>query len=466
MSRLSRALASACAGIAAALATCHAAPARAGDEPEPVTDQRASAEAVRSLDRCLVLARRHYPKVQEAQARLAGKRAQRSQVALTPFGDIVATAGAGTAPSVFGSPVFSPSTDVSLSSNMALAWRVGIDATLPLWTFGKLGHATAAADAQVLAGAHEVRRERNAVEVDVRRAFWGVQLARDSLVLLADARRRVEKHRRRLVARVAEGEGDEVELLKVEMYSADLDVKESEGRKAQTTALAALRMLVGGEAGCGVPDEPLARTARALGPLPTYLAAARLHRPEVNMARAGVLARRALVELERARYLPDLGLALSGRWARAPEVVDQRNPFVRDDANFLVYGFALAARWKLDFLPQSARVAQAEAQLEEMRATERFALGGVGFEVEQAYAEASEAAKRLAAARRAAHYARQWLLRVQQAIDVGTMEDEKIVDPAREHALRRFGVLSATYDYNVAMARLAQATGWDAVLGT
>ena len=51
----------------------------------------------------------------------------------------------------------------------------------------------------------------------------------------------------------------------------------------------------------------------------------------------------------------------------------------------------------------------------------------------------------------------------QQGIDVGVMDNEDIVDPAKEWALRRFSQMSATFDYNIAVAKLALATGWDAV---
>ncbi|HEY6723658.1 MAG TPA: TolC family protein, partial [Polyangiaceae bacterium] len=62
-----------------------------------------------------------------------------------------------------------------------------------------------------------------------------------------------------------------------------------------------------------------------------------------------------------------------------------------------------------------------------------------------------------------AGYAKQWLIKVQQGIDVGVMDNEDIVDPAKEWALRRFSQMSATFDYNIAVAKLALATGWDAV---
>ena len=226
--------------------------------------------------------------------------------------------------------------------------------------------------------------------------------------------------------------------------------------------MAGLHFLTGLNEPFDVPNEPLRPVAHGLAPLSQYLSAARLFRPEVNMAAAGVSARRELLRLERARYLPDLGLALGAKWSYAPEVTDQTNPFVRDGGNFLYYSLGVVLRYKLDFLPQSARIDQAAAQLREMEATERFALGGVGQQVEEAYAEVKTSREKLSATSRAARYAQQWLLRVQQGIEVGTMDEEDLVMPAREYALQRFAQMNAIYEFNIAYAKLTQATGWDA----
>jgi outer membrane protein TolC len=110
-------------------------------------------------------------------------------------------------------------------------------------------------------------------------------------------------------------------------------------------------------------------------------------------------------------------------------------------------------------------VEQARATLEEIRATERYALGGVGWEVEQAFRDAEDAERRLEAYSRATGYAKQWLVKVQQGIEVGTYEDKDIVDPAKEYAFKRFSQMSATFDYNMAVAKLAQVTGWDLLVG-
>jgi len=430
---------------------------------EPAAASQYRRLPVYNLRRCLELAALNYPKVHEARAKLAYKRAQLSQAKTAPFSEFNATAGLGLAPTVSGTSVYSPFTDAAVSSNMGLAWQIGIEGAIPLWTFGKLSNLWDAAEAQVSVGEHEVKKEQNDVKLSVRRAYYGVQLSRDSLALLREAVSRIDRYLVRLERRVREGDGDDIELLKLRMYRAELDARESEAERQEAIALAGLRFLTGVNGAFDIPDLPLRRAPHSLGPLAHYLAAARLFRPEINMARAGIVARRAQVRVEESRYFPDIALGLSAKWARAPEVTDQVNPFVRDQANYLAYGAALVLKWKLDFLPQSAKLAQAEAQLEEIRATERYALGGVGVEVEQAFAEARDAARRLDAYTRASGYARQWLIKVQQGIDVGTFEDEDIVDPAKEYAMKRFLQMSATFDYNVAISRLALATGWDAV---
>ncbi|MBK8998170.1 MAG: TolC family protein [Myxococcales bacterium] len=433
-------------------------------KPPPRVSSALPARApVYTLRRCLELAEQNYPKVSEAKARLRNKEAQASQAYTAPYSEWTLSGGIGPAPTVRGTSVYSPNTDVALTSNMALAWQMGIDGVVPLWTFGKISNLWDAAEAQIKVGEHEVKKEKNDVKLSVRRAYYGVLLARDSLALVREAAKQIDKHLGRLEARVDAGEGDDIELLKLKMYRAELEARESEAQKQERIALAGLRFLTGVKGPFDVPDKPLTRVRHTLAPLGRYLDAARLFRPEVNMARAGVLARQAQVRLEQSRYFPDLGLGLSARYSRAPEVTNQTNPYVNDSANRFMYGAALALKWKLDFLPQSARVAQARAQLEEIRATERYALGGVGTEVEQSFAEATDAAKRVDAYTRAQGYARQWLIKVQQGIDVGTFDDEDIVSPAKEYALKRFSQMSAVYEYNIAIAKLSQATGWDAI---
>ncbi len=414
-----------------------------------------------SLERCLALTLRNYPRIHEARARLGYRRQQQVQSWSQPYSEFNITGGLGLAPEVRGTPIYSPDTDVALSSQMGVGWSVGIDGIVPLWTFGKITNLWEASAAQVKVAEQDVEKEKNNIKLDVRRAYYGVQLARDAIALMREAESRIDKYLGTLEKKVKAGDGDEIALYKLRISRADLTARHSEARQKEAIALASLKFLTGVQGDLPLPEQPLVRVRQALSPLTTYLSAARLHRPEINMARAGLMAREAQVRMEQARFYPDVGLGLSARWAKAPGITDQTNPFVRDTINVLSYGAALVLKYKLDFMPTSARVAQAKAQLEELRATERYALGGVAVEVETAYREAEDAERRLNAYLEAAGYAKKWLILVQQGIDVGTSDEEDIVDPAKEWALKRFAVMSATFDYNVAVGKLAQVTGWD-----
>jgi outer membrane protein TolC len=419
-----------------------------------------------TLERCIALTLRNYPRIHEARARLEYRRGQQAQSWSQPYSEFNVTGGLALAPEVRGTPVYSPDTDVALTSHMGLGWSIGIDGVIPLWTFGKITNLWDASAAQVKVAEQDVEKEKNNIKLDVRRAYYGVQLARDAMALMRDAESRVDKYMGSLEKKVKSGDGDEITFYKLKMNRADLTARHSQARQSEAVALASLKFLTGVQGELPLPDQPLVRVRQGLSPLAIYLSAARLHRPEINMARAGLRAREAQVRLEQARYYPDIGLGLAARWAKAPGITDQTNPFVHDTINVIGYGAALALKYKVDFLPTSARVAQARAQLEELRATERYALGGVAVEVETAYREAEDAQRRLDAYAEAAAYAKKWLILVQQGIDVGTNDEEDLVDPAKEWALKRFAVMSATYDYNVALGKLAQATGWEEMVSS
>ncbi len=431
--------------------------------PESLSDVRAKAASTLSLDQCLRLAERHYSSVAEADARTRQVRAQLDQARTAPYSDFSTTAGIALAPTVRGTQTFSRDTDVSLSDNMGLAWQVHVSGTIPVWTFGKLDSLVEAASANVQVKEHEAQKVRNELKRSVKQAYYGILFARDVMSLLDEALERLDKHTGSLEKAVDEDDADPVSLYKMKMYRAELAARRSDVLREEAVARAGLHLLVGKGGNWDVVDEPLPKPSHVLAPLSRYLSAARVYRPEVNMARAGVLARKAQLELERSRFLPDVGVTVNAGWSQAPEVTDQLNPFVSDPGNYLRYGLALGLKWKLDFLPQSARHREAEAKLEEMRATEQFALGGVGMEVEKAYREASGAAERLRLYGEAADWAKRWMVTVQQGIDIGAYEDEDIIAPAKEYALRRFSEMSATYDYHMALAGLALATGWDAV---
>lgn len=444
--------------------------ASAQDElPRPSTTngrgtRSSSKHRVLTLDELLTLAERNYPKVQEARARLLKKRGDLWEARTAPFSQFKVQGGLGVAPTVRGTSVYSPSSDVAITENMALAWEIGIQGLVPLWTFGKITSLWDAAEANVRLGRFEVEKEKNEIRLEVRRAFYGLLLARDSRLLLEEAMRRLDEYIAKLEKNVEDGDDDEIELLKIKMQRAELVARGTDADQGEAKALAGLRFYSGATGEFDVPDIPLAPINHQLGEVGRYLEAARIHRPEVNMAKAGLAARKAQVELQKAKFYPDFGLGIEAKLQRAPEVTDQRNPFVRDPGNRGFYGFGVVFQWNLDLLPQTARLAQARAQLEEVRATERYALGGIAAEVEISHAEALTAKRRFDAWVEATNYAKRWMIKVKQGLDLGLSEPEDMVEPSKAYALKKASQMEALFDYNVALVKLAQSTGWESML--
>ena len=49
-------------------------------------------------------------------------------------------------------------------------------------------------------------------------------------------------------------------------------------------------------------------------------------------------------------------------------------------------------------------------------------------------------------------------------LDLGLTDEEDLVEPAKEYALKKFSEMSALYEYNLGLSALALATGWGGVL--
>lgn len=415
-----------------------------------------------SLARCIELSERNHPNLAAERARLARTRAQLDEAKVAPFTQFRATGGVGIAPTVRGDGIFSPNTDQSLTSNVGMAWRFDVSGAVPLWTFGKLTNLWDAADAAVEAGKQQVEATRDEVRFDVRKAYYGLLLARAGTELLGEAMSQIDEAAKKLESEVESEDADPVDLFKLRTYQSELRARISEAARFEQVASAGLRYYTG-VANLEVRRLPLELGSHRLGHLATYLAAARIHRPEVKMARHGLEARTAQVKLAQAQLFPDIGVGLSFGASYAPEVSNQINPYVSDPGNYFRYGLGFVFQWNLDFPAAYARVSQAQAQLKEMVALDRKALGGVAAEVEAAYAEVVDWRKRVDAFLEAEKYARKWLTTIKTSIDVGTTEDKELVDPARRWAENRWSRLNATMEYNLALSKLARVTGWDAV---
>ncbi len=419
---------------------------------------------VYGLPRCIALADASSPQIRQAQDRLEQARAQLDEATWAPWSQFSISGGLAVVPEVRGTAIYSPNTNISLSSGLAgTAGRVTIEGVVPLYTFGKISSIKRAAEGQAAVAAIDVERFKILVHHDVRRAWFGVMLAHDARYLLDQAGKKLDD----AIAKAEErDDADEVDLLRMKTYRAEIKARLGEIEKFERIGMAALRFFTGvaAPATFDVPDEPIAAPRKPLVDELVYLAAARIHRPEIRQVREGVKAREAQVDFAKARLYPDIGLGLSFSYANSPVIADQTNPFVVDGANYLPsYGAGIVFRWNLDFLPGSARVRYAEWQLAETRDLEQYALGGVGVEVTTAYATARDALVREQAYGEAETLSKRWVSTISAAMSVGTREEREIIDPLRAYLTNRYNHLQAIMDLDLAYSQLALSTGDESI---
>lgn len=450
-----------------------ASPARADDDdPAELHVDLQPKKRTYSLAECLALVDRNHPAVWAARARLGVARGQLDEAKFTPYFQWFANAAAGVLPTINGSLFYTQFAPTAINASFATGYQpffsVSVNMNLPIYTFGKISAGLDAANANVRFNEWDVEKYRQTSRMDVRRAYFGVLFARDARYLANEVIKKLDKALQGINERLDRGDKDVdvADRFRLQLYRDETFARVAEAEKGESYGLAALRFMTGVQSNFDVPDVPLKKPDVPLAPVVRYLAAARLFRPDVNLARAGVEARKAELALQRARFFPDIGLALSASYSVAPSIVAQNNFFAANNFNFFGYGIAIGARWSLDLPTNAARVAQSESRLEETRALERLALGGIGVEVENGYASAVEAKTREERWDHAEHLARQWIATVESEIDLGTKDERALIEPLRAYVGARIEHLRSLNDLNVNLSDLARVSGWDSAAPT
>jgi outer membrane protein, multidrug efflux system len=484
--RVRHSVAAATSGLAllcCAAGIAHAGPFDDDDEPaKPDTTKPASPDegmlpiptaTIRmhaySLSECLLLAERNAPQLWAARARLAAVHGQLDEAKWTPFSYWNVSSQFGYLPPIGGTPFYNASPYTLLYQGFGSGWEpmfsMNVRGTIPLWTFGKIDAVKRAAEGRVRVNEWDLEKNRQQIRMDVRRAYYGLMLTRDMQYVANDVLGKLNKAIRDVTSKLetADPTVEEVDRMRLEYNRDEILARVAEAKKGEAFAFAGLRFLTGVQTAFDIPDEPLSRPNTNVGPIVRYLTAARLFRADVNMARAGVAGRKAWLEYRRAELFPNIGLGLSAAYAIAPSADPQRAAWIGDPFNRFGAGFAFGVEWGLDLLPKHARITQAESELEEARALERLALGGVGVEVENAYASVVEAKTREENWDRAEHRSKRWLSMTQDAIDVGSKDERFLIEPLRNFVVARANHLQSLMDLNLTMSELARVTGWDAI---
>lgn len=360
------------------------------------------------------------------------------------------------------------STDATEFSLKRVSWtsiftRTEVHLVQPLWDFGKISAGLRAARAGV-----DVSREREAsakadLELNVRKAYYGIKLARELEATLDEGGSYIDEAQKRIESDLAKGTGNTTvpDRLRLRVTRAEVDARIQEAKRLEAIARDGLRALLGPDAPADldVDDEELAAVEVKDRPVTYYEDQARYGRPEARLLEHAVRAKHALADLERRKAYPDLVLIANGALAYAGAAQDPQNAFMNHFFHSSSVGVAAGLRMQLDIGPKIARASRVRAEAAESEYRRSEALGGILFEVRKAYDELTEARNRTEAVHKGERAGKSWISAVSQSFAVGLAESRDFSDALNAFFQMRARYLQAVFDLNIAASTLARVTG-------
>lgn len=341
--------------------------------------------------------------------------------------------------------------------------RLEIELTQPVYTWGELGGSIRAARRGVDVEQADVSATRLEVSLRTGELYYGLLLTQALARLAEETGSVIERAKREIDRMIEEGNedvdyADQFKVLITEQEYRRRVVEVVRRRMTAETAMVRQLMLENGTVVRAV-EPALQPVFFALDSLDHYLELGLNHRPELQKADAGVAARGALVQVARSDYFPKLFVAASARISGAEGRFRQPNPYVGDPFVGRSVRAGIGVRQRLNFMQTHARVAQAEAERNEVWHQRTAARQLVLFEVEQAYNNVVIAAAALDAQSESLRISKEWLQTESINFDLDLGDPENLVDAVQTNLEIEASYLESVSRYNVAVLRLLAASG-------
>ncbi len=344
---------------------------------------------------------------------------------------------------------------------VAIFGRMDFSVFQPLYTFGKIAFREEAAARNIKVKEAGVDAKKGEVILQVSEAYYGLILAEQGKEAVKDARTYLSDTRERITRLLTINSPNvrESDRYRLASYEGAIEKFAAEAEEGSKVAYQALRALTGAEEDFQVPQELPNPTASPAG-LDYYVREALEMRPEFTQLKEGLAARQLLVDAAKADRYPSFFLAVVGQLAGAgPGRKYNPDPYIVDYFNDNGALPFVGAKWHFDFGILKAKIGQAQAELNQLRYTEKTALMGIPVEVAQNYGKVQENYKASVGMEKAYVNARRWLVTAFSNFDMGLGKLDDIFQAFERYGSFRGDYLMALYQYNLAVAKLDKATG-------
>ncbi len=333
----------------------------------------------------------------------------------------------------------------------------------PLTTFGQLEGYEEAARNNIVVKQQDITLQKEAIKLDVVKAYHGFLAARDGRYLLEDTLKRLQSALH-LVQEWMDEDNGKVKL--TDQYALEAGVGLVESILAETSALEAiakegLKLLVGldSDEQLELEDSRLTAVPLPSKTLEEWTELALKNRAEFKQVEAGLAARRALVKAKRSSANPVIFAGIAGSAAYSPNRDRLDNPHIYDPFNHVAVSPLIGMRWQWEADAQPARVAQEQAELDALLHKASFAQKGIPFQVAEQYHYVQSKYESLQAMKNSAKSARRWMIAGYTDFEAGLEDAETILTAMQAYVLAYAEYLKKVNDYNNHVAKLNSVSG-------
>lgn len=324
---------------------------------------------------------------------------------------------------------------------------LGGDVVLPLFAGGKIWTANKAAKISEERVKQQSRQVQSALIVEVVERYYAVELAKRGVVISEEAVAAVRQHLYDVTALEKEGMAVASERLYVEYRLAEAERDMQRVKLQLETAQRALQTSLGADKSI-LPSTPMFLLSK-IEPLEYFHSMAKLHNPQLG-------------EIDRVRELARMNLRLH-RAEHFPEIVAMGGmAFCNHQLTPLIPRMAVGVGLNFKIfngLNKEYKSAAARMELRRVEELERKAGQDVALLVEKLYNDVQSVLVTLSAIERSERFAEEFLRAKRKAFREGMATATDVVDATLNLSRARFERVQSAYDFDIALARLLEASG-------
>ncbi len=325
-----------------------------------------------------------------------------------------------------------------------------VEANMPVFTGGKLHARTRQARLMARAARMEYKHALNGVSLGVAEAWMNLGKAREHRDLMRKAHATASAHFDRARAYLDEGMLSPNEVLRAEVYVAEMEEWVARAESGAQLAEAALNFQIGVPQSGSISQDDVPEFVVERDSLPELLDQGLKSRADLNAAREKLKAGQLEKAVASSGFLPEVGISARYDWY--------------DESLFGDHGesWAIMGMAKLNLFKGGADLAGLLKARHDANAGEAEVLRfeeGISLEIQQAHGELASAKARHDAASKALNAGRENLRVVEERFGQGVAKMTDLLDA--QVALRELEVreLDARYDRGLAVLRLRKASG-------